>query len=129
MDRAGVAEVTSRLLLIVSAAVFGALFLVPVGMLFVEGMSSAVSFRWWDDSFLWRVVGFTYGQALLSAALSALVGFALIWHMWLIAGVAFATMLVAVIVHTFNYKRDFHIPADEVVRVEGIRTRMLAGHV
>jgi cytochrome o ubiquinol oxidase subunit 1 len=38
-------------------------------------------------------------------------------------------MLTAVIVHTFNYKRDFHIPAEEVVRVEGIRTRMLASHV
>jgi cytochrome o ubiquinol oxidase subunit 1 len=37
--------------------------------------------------------------------------------------------LIAVIVHTFNNKRDFHIPAGEVVRVEGIRTRMLASHV
>ena len=33
------------------------------------------------------------------------------------------------IVHTFNYNRDFHIPADEVVRTEGARTRLLAGHV
>src|SRR3979409_1704108 len=68
------------------------------------------------------------GVGFLIAALSALGGFALIWHMWLVACVAFTTMLIAVIVHTFNYRRDFHIPAAEVVRVEGIRTRMLASH-
>jgi len=63
------------------------------------------------------------------AALSALCAFALIWQMWLIAGVGFVSMLIAVIVHTFNYKRDYHIPADEVVRTEGARTRLLAAHV
>jgi len=71
------------------------------------------------------------GAGFIIAALSAVVGFALIWHMWWVAAAAFATMLVAIIVHTFNYKRDFHIPADEVVRTEGERTRLLlaAGHV
>ena len=49
--------------------------------------------------------------------------------MWLIACVAFAAMLIAVVVHTFNYERDFHIPAAEVVRVESSRTRLLAAHV
>jgi cytochrome o ubiquinol oxidase subunit 1 len=61
------------------------------------------------------------------AALSALCGFALIWHMWLIAGVAFLALVIAAIVHTFNYKRDFHVPAEEVFRVEALRTRLLAG--
>jgi cytochrome o ubiquinol oxidase subunit 1 len=36
-------------------------------------------------------------------------------------------------VHTFNYRRDFHVPAEEVVRTEAARTRLLAaqapGHV
>jgi cytochrome o ubiquinol oxidase subunit 1 len=68
------------------------------------------------------------GAGFVLAALSALCGFGLIWHMWLIVCVTFATLLIAVIVHTFNYKRDFHIPADEVSRVESIRTRILAGH-
>jgi cytochrome o ubiquinol oxidase subunit 3 len=44
------------------------------------------------------------------AALSAALGFGMIWHMWLLAGVSFVAMLVAIIVHTFNYKRDYHIP-------------------
>ncbi|PNG56812.1 MULTISPECIES: cytochrome o ubiquinol oxidase subunit I [unclassified Variovorax] len=63
------------------------------------------------------------------SVISAVLGFALIWHMWLIAGVSFVALILATIVHTFNYKRDYHIPADEVVRTEAARTRMLAGHV
>ena len=63
------------------------------------------------------------------AMLSAVMGFALIWHMWLLAGASFAALIISTIVHTFNYKRDYHIPADEVVRTEGERTRLLAGHV
>ncbi len=49
--------------------------------------------------------------------------------MWLLAACPSSPLIVATIVHTFNYKRDFHIPADEVVRTEGERTRLLAGHV
>lgn len=61
------------------------------------------------------------------AALSALVGFALIWHMWAIAAVSFVAMMIAIIVHTFNYKRDYYVPADEVVRTEAARTQQLEG--
>jgi cytochrome o ubiquinol oxidase subunit I len=69
------------------------------------------------------------GAGFVIAGLSAVCGFALIWHMWLVAAVGFASMLTAVIVHTFNYKRDYHIPAEEVLRVEGLRTQLLANHV
>jgi cytochrome o ubiquinol oxidase subunit 1 len=37
--------------------------------------------------------------------------------------------MVAIIVHTFNYKRDFFIPADQVVRTENERTRLLESYV
>ena len=60
------------------------------------------------------------------AALSAAMAFGLIWQMWLLAGLGFVATLIAIIVHTFNYKRDYYIPADEVVRVEAARTRQLA---
>ncbi|MEJ8812617.1 cytochrome o ubiquinol oxidase subunit I [Variovorax ureilyticus] len=69
------------------------------------------------------------GAGFIIAAFATVMGFALIWHMWLIAGIGFVAMLSAVIVHTFNYKRDFHIPAEEVVQTEGARTRLLAAHV
>jgi cytochrome o ubiquinol oxidase subunit I len=59
------------------------------------------------------------------AALSSVIAFALIWQMWLVAGMAFAATLAATIIHTFNYKRDYYIPADEVVHTETERTRML----
>jgi cytochrome o ubiquinol oxidase subunit 1 len=63
------------------------------------------------------------------AALSAAVGFALIWQMWLVAGAAFVAMVATAIVHTFNYKRDYHIPAEDVVRTENARTRLLNSYV
>jgi cytochrome o ubiquinol oxidase subunit 1 len=69
------------------------------------------------------------GAGFVIAALCAVCGFALIWHMWLPAAIAFVAVLAAVIVHTFNYERDFYISAKEVARVEGTRTRMLAAYV
>ena len=65
---------------------------------------------------------------LVISTFATICGFALIWHMWLIAGVAFAAMLVSTIIHTFNYKRDYHIPAEEVATVEAARTQQLAAH-
>jgi cytochrome o ubiquinol oxidase subunit 1 len=58
--------------------------------------------------------------------LCAVVGFSLTWHMWLVAGLFFALVLVTVVVHTFNYKRDFYIPADHVTEIENLRTLSLA---
>ena len=63
------------------------------------------------------------------SGLSAAVGFALIWQMWLLAVVGFVATMAAIIVHTFNYKRDYYIPVDEVVRTENARTRLLESHV
>ena len=68
------------------------------------------------------------GAGFIIAALSALVGFALVWHIWLIAGLGLVAMIAAVIVHTFNYKRDYYISADEVTRTEDNRTRLLDAH-
>jgi cytochrome o ubiquinol oxidase subunit I len=60
------------------------------------------------------------------AALATGMGFALIWHMWLPAGLGFVAVIAAAIFHTFNYDRDFNIPADVVARTEGARTQALA---
>ena len=60
------------------------------------------------------------------ASFATVCGFALIWHMWLLAGVSFVATIVSAIVHTFNYKRDYYIPVDEVVVTEQARTRELA---
>ncbi|WP_252255725.1 cytochrome o ubiquinol oxidase subunit I [Lysobacter capsici] len=63
---------------------------------------------------------------LVIALLNTVCAFGLIWQMWLFAGVAFAAMLIAAIVHTFNYKRDYHIPAAEVTATEDKYTQQLA---
>ena len=60
------------------------------------------------------------------AGLATALGFALIWHMWAIAVLMFAAVIATIIIHTFNFKRDYHIPADVVVRTEAVRTRQLA---
>lgn len=65
------------------------------------------------------------GAGFVISALATACGFALIWHMWLIAGLSFVAMLAAAIVHTFNYDRDYYISADEVARIEAERTKQL----
>ncbi|RYF74918.1 MAG: cytochrome o ubiquinol oxidase subunit I, partial [Comamonadaceae bacterium] len=62
---------------------------------------------------------------IVLAGLSTVFGFAAIWHMWPLAVIAFVALVVVAIVHTFNYQRDYHVGADEVVRIEGERTRLL----
>jgi cytochrome o ubiquinol oxidase subunit 1 len=66
------------------------------------------------------------GTGVILAALSTIVGFALIWYIWWLAAVGFFALLVVAIGHTFNYHRDFHIPAEEVTRTEAARTQLLA---
>src|SRR6185369_5271741 len=65
---------------------------------------------------------------VILALLSMMCAFAMIWHMWPLAAASFATLIVATIIHTFNYDREYYLPADEVVRTEDARTRLLASH-
>ena len=66
------------------------------------------------------------GAGVVIAGLSTLFGFAMIWHMWPLAIASFAATVLASIVHTFNYQRDYHIPASEVAATENARTQQLA---
>jgi cytochrome o ubiquinol oxidase subunit 1 len=68
------------------------------------------------------------GAGFIISALAAAVGFALIWQMWLLAGVGMVALIAATIVHTFNYKRDYYIPAADVTRTENARTLLLDSH-
>lgn len=65
------------------------------------------------------------GAGVIIAGLATICGFALIWYIWWLAALSFVAVLAAVIIHTFNYDRDFHIPTDEVVREEDARTQLL----
>ena len=68
------------------------------------------------------------GAGFIISAISFAIGFALIWQMWLPAVVGFVVLMAAIITHTFNYKRDYYIPVEEVVRTEDARTRLLESH-
>jgi cytochrome o ubiquinol oxidase subunit 1 len=65
------------------------------------------------------------GAGVVIAGFATALGFALIWHMWAIAALMFAAVIMAAILHTFNYNRDYHISVGEVVATEDIRTRQL----
>jgi cytochrome o ubiquinol oxidase subunit 1 len=64
---------------------------------------------------------------MLLAGLATACGFAMIWHIWWLAIASFVVMIGSTIVHTFNYDRDYYIPADEVAKIEDARTQQLAG--
>ncbi|MCP3734784.1 cytochrome o ubiquinol oxidase subunit I [Sphingomonas sp. RP10(2022)] len=66
------------------------------------------------------------GTGVILAGLSAVIGVAMIWYMWWLAILGFVALLGVAIVHTFNYDRDYYIPADEVTAVENARTTQLA---
>ena len=65
------------------------------------------------------------GAGVILAGISTALGFALIWHIWWLAAVSFVALIVTAVAHTFNFKRDYYIPAEEVVRVEDARTEAL----
>lgn len=63
---------------------------------------------------------------IVLAGFSTALAFGLIWYMWWLAALSFLAIIATAIVHSFNYHRDFHIPAEDVVRTEDERTRRLA---
>ncbi|MDF2637981.1 MAG: cyoB [Novosphingobium lindaniclasticum] len=66
------------------------------------------------------------GTGLILAGLSTVLGFAMIWYIWWLAAVSFLGVIGYAIFHTFNYKRDYHIPVETVEATEAERTRQLA---
>jgi cytochrome o ubiquinol oxidase subunit I len=66
------------------------------------------------------------GTGVYLAALSTALAFALIWYIWWLAAVSFIGLLAVAIGHTFNYNRDYYIPAEEVTSNENRRTQALA---
>ncbi|MGE7197378.1 cytochrome o ubiquinol oxidase subunit I [Brevundimonas naejangsanensis] len=66
------------------------------------------------------------GAGFILSALSLIVGFALIWYIWWLAAAGFAALIGYAIFHTFNYRRDYYIPAETVQATEDARTQALA---
>ena len=49
----------------------------------------------------------------------------MIWYIWWLAALAFVGLFVVAIGHSFNYDRDYYVPAAEVNDNEAARTRLL----
>ena len=82
-------------------------------------------FRRPQDGFLPIHMPKNTAAGIVLAGISLVCGFALVWHIWWLVAVSFVSLLVAAIAHTFNYKRDYHIPAEMVATTEAARTRQL----
>jgi len=67
------------------------------------------------------------GAGIILGGLSVAFGVGMIWYVWWLAALAFVGIIAVGIGHTFNYKRDFHIPAARVTEVEEARSTQLAG--
>ncbi len=59
------------------------------------------------------------------SGLSVVLAFALIWHIWWLAVLSAIAIVAYTVLHTFDYHRSFHIPADQVTQTEAERTRLL----
>ena len=84
-----------------------------------------------DEFWRMKQEGFTWAQSyapihmpkntatgVLLAAFALAFGFAMVWYIWWLAGLAFLAMLAIGIGHTFNYNRDYFIPATTVAATE-----------
>ena len=63
---------------------------------------------------------------VILGVISIAFSFAMVWYIWWLAALTAVATLVISIAHTFNYNRDYYIPAETVVRTEGQRTDALA---
>ncbi|MEO0881972.1 MAG: cytochrome o ubiquinol oxidase subunit I [Pseudomonadota bacterium] len=62
---------------------------------------------------------------IILSGLMTIMGFALVWHIWWLAALTFVASLAYGIFHTFNYDRDYYVPAEEVAEIEGARTKLM----
>ncbi|MFK3689727.1 cytochrome o ubiquinol oxidase subunit I [Agrobacterium tumefaciens] len=66
------------------------------------------------------------GAGVIISGISVVLGFALVWHIWWLATLSFIGIIAVSIAHTFNYNREYYIPAADVSTVEAERTKLLA---
>ncbi|HEV2541290.1 MAG TPA: cytochrome o ubiquinol oxidase subunit I [Methylobacterium sp.] len=63
---------------------------------------------------------------VILGVISIAFSFAMIWYIWWLAALTLVATFVVAIGHTFNYNRDYYIPAETVRRTEEQRTEALA---
>jgi cytochrome o ubiquinol oxidase subunit 1 len=66
------------------------------------------------------------GTGVIISGFVAVLGFALIWHIWWLGILSLAGALTSVITHSFNENRAYTVPSDQVEQTEGEHFRQLA---
>ena len=66
------------------------------------------------------------GAGVIMSALSMILGFAMIWYIWWLAAVSFLALIAYVIWFTFDYDREYYVPADMVAADEAARRALEA---
>jgi cytochrome o ubiquinol oxidase subunit 1 len=56
-----------------------------------------------------------------TAAFASVTGFALIWHIWWLAGLGLVAAFIGFVVFAWRDVHEFHVPAEEVARVDRAR--------
>ena len=54
--------------------------------------------------------------------------FALIWHIWWLAGASFVAMIVTLIVRSYDEDVDYYVSAEEVTAIENQHQNKLKQH-
>ncbi|WP_339510635.1 cytochrome o ubiquinol oxidase subunit I [Pseudomonas sp. RL_15y_Pfl2_60] len=65
---------------------------------------------------------------LVIGMVGAVFGFAMIWHIWWLAGLSFIGMVATFIVRSYNQDVDYYVQPDEIERIESQRFPREAGH-
>jgi cytochrome o ubiquinol oxidase subunit 1 len=65
------------------------------------------------------------GSGVVLSLLATTCGFALIWYLWWLAVASLVALVAYAIWHSFDYDRDYHIPAEEVAATEHARTELV----
>ena len=67
------------------------------------------------------------GAGVILSGLALVLGFAMVWYIWWLAALASRRCSSSTrSLHTFNYNRDYYIPAEEVARDELARRNLEA---
>jgi cytochrome o ubiquinol oxidase subunit 1 len=62
------------------------------------------------------------GAGVILSGLALVLGFAMVWYIWWLAALSFVALIGYSIAHTFNYDRDYYVPAEAVARDARLQT-------
>ena len=70
-------------------------------------------FKWSTDYKPIHMPKYTWA-GIVPAGICLVLGFALVWHIWWLVAVSFIAAVGTIIAHTFDFDRDYYVPAEQV---------------